>query len=138
MNASNPLTLPAQVAAVRSASGYSSPGLPPLPPKRSESTGSQLGNGNLIGDPDLLDPASPTDPTHFATSVSPSGDPYADLEGVFGRSQAYPGEEEDGQGVSCVSASALFHSADIRCSRRRSWEEDLAGLKTIRTNIREY
>lgn len=62
---------------------------------------SEFGNGNLIGDNDLLDPASPADQTQFATSVSPTGDPYADLEGAFGRSPMYPGGEEDeGQGVS--------------------------------------
>lgn len=100
MNASNPLTmapLPLPPRAVPTADG-----VPPLPPKRMDSTLSDYNNGNLIGDSDLLDPASPAEQTQFATSVSPTGDPYADLEGAFGRSPMYPGEEEEGQGVSSL------------------------------------
>lgn len=98
MNAANPLTIAPVALPPRSTPALG--GLPPLPPKRMESNLSAFDSSNLIGDDDLLDPASPADQTEFASSVSPTGDPYADLEGAFGRSPMYPGEEDEGQGVS--------------------------------------
>lgn len=100
MNASNPLTMAPVPIPPRSTAAAD--GVPPLPPKRMDSTLSDYDNGNLIGHPDLLDPASPAEQTQFTTSVSPTGDPYADLEGAFGRSPLYPGEEDEGQGVSFI------------------------------------
>lgn len=98
MNASNPLIIAPPPTPLRSTTATG--GVPPLPPKRMDSTMSEYGNGNLIGESDLLDPASPAEQTQFASSVSPTGDPYADLEGALGRSPMYPGEEEESQGVS--------------------------------------
>lgn len=113
MNASNPLTIAPVPLPARALPSLS---LPPLPPKRSESSVSGFENGNLIGNGDLLDPASPVDQMQFASSASPTGDPYADLDNAFGggRSPMYAGEEDEGQGVSQRSTSAREDGADTR------------------------
>lgn len=99
MNAANPLAVAPSILPSRAAAQ-----LPPLPPKRSDTTNDFGGSGPMIGEADLLDPPSPTDPSHFASATSPN-DPYADLETAFGRSPMYPGDEDEGQGVSTTSAS---------------------------------
>ncbi|CAD6567103.1 MAG: hypothetical protein CYPHOPRED_001444, partial [Cyphobasidiales sp. Tagirdzhanova-0007] len=104
LNASNPLSPPPVPGNLERQSSSRRTG-PPLPPKRTDTSMSSFNamgttNGNLIGDVDLID-----DPHTSAQGEAPLGrtdngyggngnDPYAELQGIFGRSSLEEEEEE--------------------------------------------